>query len=128
MTSSSLPTAEARIVTERPGRYLAQICEHISRLGAAGHRVHAAHGRTPPPLPRPRRVEHTATDGVIDFGTALCTLSAQDSLLILRLAADDPRTLTGLQDAMTRTLERVGRRDGLAVVWTAPPEAPAVEP
>jgi hypothetical protein len=154
MTTPSLPAVEARIATDRPGRYLAQLCDHMRQLGAAGHRVHTRsdhggpnhaggeHGngdhadgdhsigapaaRENDPPPRARRVESTDTEGVIDFGNALCTLSAQDSLLTLRLAAGDPRTLSRLQDAMARTLERVGRRDGLSVVWTArPPEGPS---
>lgn len=122
-----LPVAEARIPTDRAARYLEQLCRHVRRMeGGVGHRLHSrlSHGGAArnehDAVPIPRRVEHTDTDGVIDYGTAVCTLSARDSTLILRLAADDHRTLRRVQDAMTRTLERVGRRDRLVVAWTAP--------
>ncbi len=42
-------TAEAQIDTERPGRYLAQLCRHAAAMGGArGHRLraHAAPARS----------------------------------------------------------------------------------
>jgi cytochrome P450 len=55
---------------------------------------------------------------LIDFGWARCTLTATDDALILRAEADSPECLAQLQERLTRTLERVGRRDHLTVTWS----------
>jgi hypothetical protein len=96
-----MPTAEAYVPTDRAIRYLQQLCSHASRLGHAGPSGEATSGTT----------------GRITFGGARCDLTAGPTALTLRVTADDEQQLRGLQEAVTRTLERVGRRDGLAVVW-----------
>jgi hypothetical protein len=96
-----MPTAEAHIPTDRAARYLQQLCSHASRIGHAGPRTEATSGTT----------------GRITLGDAYCDLTAEPAALTLRVTADDEQQLRGLQEAVTRTLERVGRRDGLAVVW-----------
>lgn len=122
-----MPAAEARIPTIRADRYLTQLCEHTSRLASTtGHRPrrHTAHSGPDSP-PKPRSVEHSGSEGTIDFGWARCTLTATDSVLILHGEADEPGRLEDLQQRLTQTLERIGRRDGLAVTWTPADDAPA---
>jgi hypothetical protein len=98
-----MPTAEAHVPTERADRYLRQLCSHASRLHHAGPRAEAT----------------SDTTGRITLGTAHCELTAGPTALVLRATADDEAQLKELQERVAHTLERVGRRDGLAVVWGA---------
>ena len=93
-----MPTAIARVATSRAARYLAQLSDHAGHLTAAAR--------------------HSGTEGVIDFGWARCTLTATDAELILRGESDDPDGLSRLRECVTRTLERIGRRDRLVVAWS----------
>lgn len=100
-----MPTSEALVTTDRAARYLQQLCSHASRMRHGG----AQAGIT---------AEATSdTTGRITRGTAYCDLTAGPTALALRATADDEQQLRALQDAVTRTLERIGRRDGLAVRW-----------
>jgi cytochrome P450 len=101
-----MPATEADVPTARAARYLAQLCDHAGRLSAAGDAA------------APRRAQHADNEGVIDLGWARCTLTATDAALILRAESDSPQGLVQLQERLTRTLERVGRRDRLAVTWS----------
>ena len=94
-------TAEARVPTDRAARYLHQLCSHASRLRHAGPSAEAT----------------SDTTGQITFGTARCELTAGPAALTLRVTADDEEQLRTLQERVAHTLERVGRRDGLTVVW-----------
>lgn len=102
-----MPTAEAVVPTERAARYLRQLCSHASRMRHGHGRGHAG----------PRAEATSDTTGRITRGTAICELTATPANLILRASADDEEQLRGLQEAVTRTVERIGRRDGLIVVW-----------
>lgn len=112
-----MPTAEADVATERASRYLQQLCSHASRMR---HRLGHGSGHSPA-----RSRDHAApiaeatsdTTGRITRGTAVCDLTAGPTALTLRATADDAEQLSGLKEAVTRTLERIGRRDGLKVVW-----------
>ncbi|MBS2547215.1 DUF2218 domain-containing protein [Catenulispora sp. NL8] len=108
-----MPTAEAHVATDRAGRYLQQLCSHASRLRhGPGHGFRSGRGQAGP------SAEATSdTTGRITLGTARCELTAGPTELALRAEADDEQQLRALQEAVTRTLERVGRRDGLTVVW-----------
>lgn len=97
-----MPTAEAHVPTDRATRYLNQLCSHASRLHHRGPSAEAT----------------SDTTGRITLGTARCDLTAEPTGLTLSLTADDEQQLRGLQAAVTKTLERVGRRDGLVVVWS----------
>jgi uncharacterized protein len=94
-------TAEAHVPTDRAARYLEQLCSHASRLRHAGPSAEAT----------------SDTTGRIIFGTARCELTAGPAALTLRVTADDEEQLRALQERGTPTLERIGRGDGLTVVW-----------
>jgi hypothetical protein len=98
-------TAEARVETERAGRYLVQLCRHI-RLAAQTHPQMQA------------RVEWTDDRGVISVGGGRCTLRADPGVLTLRAEAPDEESLSQLEQRMASRLEQVGRRDHLSVSWT----------
>lgn len=103
-----MPTSEAHIPTERASRYLRQLCSHASRMRHGHGRNHAG----------PSAEATSDTTGRITRGTATCDLTATPAGLVLRASADDEEQLKGLQEAVTRTVEQVGRRDGLRVLWT----------
>lgn len=102
-----MPTTEAHVPTERASRYLQQLCSHASRMRHGLGFGHAG----------PAAEATSNTTGRITRGTAICELTADPTGLTLRATADDAEQLRSLQEAVTRTLERVGRRDGLSVVW-----------
>ncbi|WP_194918703.1 DUF2218 domain-containing protein [Catenulispora rubra] len=114
-----MPASQAHVRTDRARRYLAQLCDHGSRLGRlAGHRPRSHGAGTAPPA---ARSEHSDTDGVIDFGWGRCTLHAAGQALILTAEADDEQSLQRLQEGVAYRLERIGRRDQLTVTWQQPP-------
>jgi hypothetical protein len=104
--------AEARVETERPGRYLVQLCRHVQEAGEGRHEQKGAHPHLQP------RVEWSDTHGVIDFGSGRCTLRAEPGALVLRVEAPDEETLRWVQHRLSDRLERFGRRDRLTVTWT----------
>ena len=103
--------AEASIETERPSRYLVQLCRHLSQV-AQRHPQMQAH------------VEWSDDRGVISFGQGRCTLRADPGVLALRAEAPDEETLHQLEQRVAERLEQVGRRDRLTVAWTPPRDAP----
>ena len=127
-------TAEARVATERPGRYLVQLCKHFDNKGRhLGHRPRS-HGtdddmesprtHTLPELrPDQIQVAWTDTDGTLTLPWGRCTLRAAPGLLTVRVEADDPESLGRLRDLVTTHLGRFSRRDPLTVEWQ-PTEAP----
>lgn len=94
-----MPTRSEGITeTSRAPRYLAQLCKHMSNRGM--------------------HVETTAdTYGFADFGFGTCTLQAHPQHLIITLEVRDPVVLKRAQQALTRDIERFGRRDGLSINW-----------
>lgn len=114
--STVMLIAEASVETERPSRYLVQLCEHLSKVGR-GH----------PEMPV--RVEWTDDRGEIRFDWGRCTLRAQPSVLALRAEAADEDALRVIQDRVADRLERIGSREGLTVQWASPPgqAAPTAE-
>jgi hypothetical protein len=101
--------AEARVETERPSRYLAQVCRHVSELAQA-NRIKA-------------QVEWSDRQGVIDFGRGRCSLQADPGVLTVRAEAPEEEGLLRIQERVTDRLELFGRRDGLRVTWTQLPGA-----
>jgi hypothetical protein len=99
--------AEARVETERPARYLAQLCEHVSKVFPGHSQMQA-------------RVEWSEDHGSIDFGWGRCILRTEPRVLTLRAEAPDEETLRRIERQIAERLERFGRRDRLAVTWTAP--------
>ena len=109
-----MPIAHTHVSTDRPGRYLVQLCEHLNQISH-----HARHGSTTDSggPPQVRRAEWTDSHGDIEFPAGQCTLDAQDYTLTITLAADDADELRRMQELFATRLETIGRRDGLTVTW-----------
>ncbi|MCF1595741.1 DUF2218 domain-containing protein [Streptomyces muensis] len=111
-----MPIAEARVETDRPSRYLVQLCKHLSNKGR--HLGHRPPGHRPPGLrPDQIHVEWSDTQGVLTLPWGRCTLHAERDALVLRAEGDDEQGLRRLQELMATHLERFGRREGLQVNW-----------
>jgi hypothetical protein len=120
-----MPTAEARIETERPSRYLVQLCQHAAAMGGAphGHRAHRGDG----PVARVE-AEWSGTLGVIRFDPwGQCTVEATATTLTLRIEAAGENELRRIRDVITSDLTRFGRRDQVSVIWQLS-EAPGADP
>jgi hypothetical protein len=122
--------AETQIDTERPGRYLVQLCRHAATMGSTrGHRFRA-HASGDPQAHRNVQVhaEWSETHGSIQFEPwGRCTIEASATTLLLRVEATDEDNLRRIQDVITRDLGTFGRRDHLTVNWQQP-GAPAATP
>lgn len=94
-------TAEARVATEVPRRYLGQLCKHFQHK-----------------LP----VELGETRGRIEFPMGVCTLDAAAlaGTLLMRVAAADEAALGRLEELVARHLERFAFREPLTVPWVRP--------
>jgi len=119
-----MPTAEARVETDRPERYLAQLCKHFNNKGRhLGHRPRAHHGGDAQALREMQavaalaQVEWSDTEGVISIPWGQCTMLAAPGVLTLRVEAADEENLRRLQDLVAGHIERFGRRDELRVTW-----------
>jgi hypothetical protein len=125
-----MPTAEARIDTERPSRYLVQFCKHAAAMGAARGHGPGAHLRGLLAR-RDMRVqaEWSDTHGTVTFDPwGTCTVDVGANVLALRIDATDDESLNRIQDVITRDFARFGRRDRLTVRWhllDAPGTGPA---
>ncbi|MGW1550508.1 DUF2218 domain-containing protein [Streptomyces sp. NPDC002346] len=139
-----MPIAEAHVRTDRPSRYLVQLCKHFSNKG--GHLKHrprnhhgGASGETTSaarhqPLeidPDQISVEWSDSLGTVSLPWGECVLQASEGELVLRVEAGAEENLRRLQDLLTMHIGRFGRRDQLRVEWqesataTAAPEPPA---
>jgi hypothetical protein len=113
-------TAEARIDTERPSRYLVQLCQHAAKIGGShGHRRFShAHGEAVGRSDVEVRPEWSETDGTLTFDSwGECTLQAEADALVLRIEAPDEENLRQIQDVLSADLERIGHREGLSLNW-----------
>ncbi|MFD4501395.1 DUF2218 domain-containing protein [Streptomyces sp. NPDC058457] len=124
-----MPIAEAHVTTDRPSRYLVQLCKHFSNKGRhLGHRPRSHHtgadetasAARHKPLdiaPDQIRVEWSDTHGRVTLPTGECELRAAEGELFLRFEADTDEDLRTLQDLLTMHVGRFGRRDELRVEW-----------
>jgi cytochrome P450 len=116
-----MPTAEARIRTDRASRYLTQLCSHATQTNTLPHgQRHGERGATA----MPRRAECSGTSGFIEFDRGRCTLRATGEELVLLAEADDQQRLRQMQDALTARVRRIGRRDRLSLTWRPGSAAP----
>ena len=121
-----MQTAEAQVETERPSRYLVQLCRHANEMGDhLGHRPRAHSGG---PAPEIRHVEWSDTDGIVRMDWGQWTMHATTDTLTLRAEADDEENLRRIQELVARRLETIGRRDHLKVTWQRPPTPPGTTP
>jgi hypothetical protein len=89
-------TSEARVSTDRPARYMGQLCKHF------GNNVHT---------------EYDEDSGLIQFSFGTCRLAVETDALVLRAEAADDESLTRLEDVAGSHLVRFGQRDELTVSW-----------
>jgi hypothetical protein len=113
-------TAEAHVLTDRPGRYLGQLCRHASHMRHQS-RTHAS--------PEVRHVEWSDTHGTVVLDSGRWTLEAARNTLTLRAEAANNEDLQRIQDLLTQRIDKIGRRDHLTVTWqrtgTSAPSDPA---
>ena len=115
-----MPTAQARIPTGQPSRYLIQLCQHANSIN---HKTLRHPGRAPV-RPDIQHVERSDTHGTLDLGWGRCTLQAGPGTLTVRAEAANNESLQQVQDLITRNLERSGQREHPQVNWQRP-ETPA---
>jgi hypothetical protein len=128
-------TVEARVETDRPGRYLTQLCQHLSNRGrhlgtARGlrHRPGGHQGDQPRPVPAEQvQVEWSDTEGTVRFPGGQCAMRASGGALLLRAEAADNAGLEFIENLIGSHLGRFSRREPLTVTWH-PAEAPAAAP
>jgi hypothetical protein len=116
-------TAETHIQTERPSRYLVQLCKHADSIN---HKTLNLHARKAQARPQVQHVEWSNADGILIFSSGRCTMKAGPDTLTVRVEATNEEDLQRIQNLITRNLERFGRRDQLKVSWQRP-EAPAIQ-
>jgi hypothetical protein len=111
-----MPTAEAHITTDRPSRYLVQLCRHAGQMGS--HRGGPPHAhRAAEAQATHVEAEWSQTDGVINFGWGRCTVQAAADALLVRVEAADEEKLRRIQELVTRNLTRFSTREPLTVSW-----------
>ena len=112
-------SAEAHIDTDRPSRYLVQLCEHAAAMGRGGHGARMHPGASPAGREVDVQAEWTDTRGRLTFAPwGECTLTADADALSLRIDARDETGLRNIRDILTKDVHRVGRRDNLTVIWS----------
>lgn len=92
-----MPRSEARVATDRPGRYAKQLTAHM------GRKIEAVYS------------EETGR-GTMVFGAGTATLEAQSDALLLTVEGER-ENLPGLEDVVGRHLVRFGVRDELVIEW-----------
>ena len=117
-----MPTAEARIRTDRASRYLAQLCRHASQMGRPMRHRLRVHDRGDAP-PEVQHVEWSDTYGIVSLSWGQWTMQATPDTLAVRAEAADEDNLRRIQDLVAERLGRFGRRDHLAVSWQQPRSA-----
>ena len=116
-------TAETHIQTERPSRYLVQLCKHADSIN---HKILHRHASKAQARLEVLDVEWSDADGTLTFSWGRCTMQAGPDTLTVRIDATNEEDLQRIQNLITGNLERFGRRDQLKVNWQ-PPEAPAIQ-
>ena len=96
--------AEASVATERSGRYLVQLCQHISRWGG---RTRSCRRTLNGPTTADRSASAEADAPCVPTG-----------VLTLRAEAADEDGLHRLEQRVADRLEQIGRRGRLTVTWT----------
>jgi hypothetical protein len=120
-----MPSAEARIPTDRAARYLEQLCSHLGAMGHMPRLPAGGHGGAG--MPRVENIEQNGNRAVIRFDDGSWALQAHEDALVLRVEAEEAAALERLKEAIAARITKIGRRDGLAVTWSSPadPDGPA---
>lgn len=103
----------ATVVTARPDRYRDQLARH-----GAGMLRQVRRG-TEAGMPLICGATTTGEALVLDLAWGRCTVTATDEKLVLEAEAATHEDLERIQDGVGRRLTQIGRRDGLAVTWSA---------
>jgi len=93
-----MPAAEATVVTDGPGRYLAQLVKHFA------HKL-------------PTSLAPDNSTGQIDFAMGPCHLAVRDGALHMRVEAATDADRDRLQDVVARHLLRFAFRDPPVITW-----------
>lgn len=109
-------SAEARIPTDRAERYLEQLCSHLGAMGHMRHVPAGGHGRAG--MPRVENIEQNGSRAAIRFADGSWNLQAHEDAL-LRVEAEEAAALERLKGAIAARIAKIGRRDGLAVIWSS---------
>ena len=112
-------TAQTSVPTERAGRYLVQLCEHLQliatgRIGAGGHHQPGKH---PDGLPDVRHVEWTAQRGTVAFADGQVSFDATSQALSIRVEAPTAEALERIKTLVAQRIRTIGRRDQVTVSW-----------
>ncbi|MFC5803075.1 DUF2218 domain-containing protein [Streptomyces formicae] len=123
-----MPIAEARVETERPSRYLVQLCKHFAGKGRhLGHRPLAHRGVDAQAWSDMRAVAGQAqvtwsdNEGEVTLPWGRIFLRAAPGALELCAEGATDEDLRRLQDLAAGHVERFGRREGLQVRWRQGP-------
>jgi hypothetical protein len=110
-----MPTAEARIETTRPQRYLAQLRDHLGIGGITARHGHPGGLHDRPAL---QHAEHgdRYSEFVFDWGT--CKVQALDDALLIRAEAADEEALERAQAMIAHRIES-SKQDAKRVFWKA---------
>lgn len=127
MKGNAMLTVEARVETERPSRYLVQLCKHFNNKGRhLGHRPRAHNGEDAQALREMQEVaaqadvEWSDTYGTVSLPWGRCAMQATPTTLTVQVEAVDEENLRRLQDLVAGHVERFGRREQLKVTWQEP--------
>ena len=114
-------TAEAHIETDRPSRYLVQLCQHASDMGGPrGHWRPARHRGDLGEGAEMQHAEWTDSYGIVRMNWGECTLRATPGRLTLHAEAADEESLQRIRDMLTTRLQSFGRREHLTLTWQPP--------
>jgi hypothetical protein len=122
-------SAEARVETDRPGRYLTQLCQHLSNRGRhlgtgkgllSRHRPGGRQGDHSRPVTAEQvQVEWSQTEGKVTFPGGQCDMRVSGDALLLRAEAADGAALEFIENLISSHLSRFSRREPLTVTWHA---------
>jgi hypothetical protein len=114
-----MSAVEAKIGTDRSGRFLKQLRDHATAMSNndSGHRP--PHSENHPDAGRPElQVEAGENRVVLSFGPlGRCIATADRDALNIRIEAGTADDLERIQQIISRDLQRFGQRDGLTVTW-----------
>jgi hypothetical protein len=96
-----MTSSDALVATGRADRYLEQFASHFAHQPGGIQAQLDGDGRL-----------------VIDFGDATCSMRATVDGLLLHAEAARPEELGQLQRRLADRIEQIGRRDGIAVLWS----------
>lgn len=111
-----MPSAEARIPTQRAERYLDQLTSHTGHM-QRGHFGGRQRHKGAHVAPEVLQVSQSGNRAVFTFDWGMCTAIAEPNGLTLQVEAKDPADLERGQDLLTHRVRTIGHREVLTVTW-----------